>query len=195
MAFPEAFLLPHFDHKHTRRLMSASRTASTDVYPAPAVDEPFNPKVPGIDYGVLDSLIGYTVRRAQIVLYEHFIESLAQWSITPPRFSALVIISRNPRLKLTVLANVLGIARSGAVALIDSLETLGYVRRVPSPTDRRALGLELTPKGEHDLAAITQAVQAHDQHMGQCLTASEQQQLMTLLARIAGFQPPPADPR
>jgi DNA-binding MarR family transcriptional regulator len=175
--------------------MSAPLTASTDVYPPLAVDEPFNPKVPGIDYGVLDSLIGYTVRRAQIVMYEHFIASLAPWNITPPRFSALVIISRNPRLKLTALANVLGIARSGAVALIDSLESMGYVRRVPSPTDRRALGLVLTPKGELDLVAIIQAVQAHDQHMGQTLTASEQQQLMALLARIAGFQPPTSEPR
>ena len=66
--------------------------------------EPFVPKVPGIDYGILDSLLGYAVRRAQIQLYEDFIPSLAPWGITPPRFSAMVIVSRNPGLKLTQLA-------------------------------------------------------------------------------------------
>jgi DNA-binding MarR family transcriptional regulator len=169
--------------------MTAQRTSKPEIYLPPAVEGHFNPKVPGIDYGVLDSLMGYMVRRAQIVQYEHFIESLAEWNITPPRFSALVIISRNPSLKLTELANVLGIARSGAVALINSLEDLGYVRRVPSPTDRRALGLEMTAKGDADLAAISKAVLAHDKRVAQCLTATEQEQLMSLLARVAGFQP------
>lgn len=164
--------------------------AKPEIYLPPVPEGHFNPKVPGIDYGVLDGLIGYTVRRAQIVQYEHFIESLASWNITPPRFSALVIISRNPSLKLTELANVLGIARSGAVALINSLEELGYVVRVPSPTDRRALGLELTSKGAQDLPAIIQAVVEQDQRVSQCLSPQEQQQLVSLLARVAGFQPP-----
>ncbi len=34
--------------------------------------------------------------------------------------SALIIISRNPHLKLTELAQILGIARSGAVLLVDA---------------------------------------------------------------------------
>jgi DNA-binding MarR family transcriptional regulator len=147
----------------------------------------FNPKLPGIEYGVLDSLLGYAVRRTQIVMYEDFISSLAPWNVTPPRFSALVIIASNPNLKLTELANVLGIARSGAVALIDSLEVLGYVLRVPSLTDKRALGLELTEKGCADLVEIIEAVTAHDERMAHRLTSTEQAQLLSLLAKVGGF--------
>lgn len=164
--------------------MSPRRPSTPEVYLPPAEDAPFNPRVPGIDYGVLDGLLGYAVRRAQIVQYELFIAALTRWNITPPRFSALVIISRNPSLKLTELANVLGIARSGAVALINSLEGMGYVRRVPCPTDKRALGLELTDQGRADLDAIIAAVVEQDRRSGSALSADEQAQLIALLGKI-----------
>ena len=151
--------------------------------------DPFVPRVPGIDYGVLDTLLGYAVRRAQIRLYEDFVTSLAPWGITPPRFSAMVIVSRNPGLKLTQLAKVLGIARSGAVILVDALEELGYMQRQAAPEDRRAFSLSLTKKGQADLMKITQAVQAHDVRMAASLTEAEQAQLLSLLGRLAAGEP------
>lgn len=154
------------------------------LYPQPDLQSHFDPKVPGIDYGVLDHLLGYTIRRVQIIQYEHFIQQLSPWGITPPRFSALVIIARNPGLKLTELAKVLGIARSGAVVIVDALAEMDYVRRVPSPKDRRALGLELTPKGQADVEAITQAVAGQDADVQQALSAAEQAQLKALLDKV-----------
>jgi len=150
--------------------------------------DPFVAKVPGIDYGILDSLLGYAVRRAQIRLYEDFIPSLAPWGITPPRFSAMVIVSRNPGLKLTQLARIMGIARSGSVSLVDALEALGYIQRLPMPGDRRAFGLALTAKGEADLVAISAAVQAHDDRMAQALTPEERTVLRSLLSRLSEAQ-------
>jgi DNA-binding MarR family transcriptional regulator len=175
--------------------MSPANPQSPEVYLPPSEEGHFNPRVPGVDYGVLDQLLGYSVRRAQIVMYEDFIASLAPWQVTPPRFSALVIISRNAGLKLTELANILGIARSGAVALIDSLEALAYVERRPSPTDRRALGLFMTPKGEQDLVAIIEAVQAHDRRAAGSLTAAEFAQLNLLLSKVMAASPALALPQ
>lgn len=146
----------------------------------------FVPRVPGIDYGVLDTLLGYAVRRAQIRLYEDFVASLAPWGITPPRFSAMVIVSRNPGLKLTQLAKVMGIARSGAVILVDALEDLGYMRRQAVPEDRRAFSLALTPKGQTDLVEIVRAVQAHDERMARMFSAEQQAQLRQQLTQLAG---------
>ena len=145
----------------------------------------FVAKVPGIDYGILDDLLGYAVRRAQIRLYEDFIASLAPWGITPPRFSAMVIVSRNPGLKLTQLARIMGIARSGSVILVDALEDLGYVQRLPVPEDRRAFSLTLTPKGRTDLVAISAAVRAHDERMARMLTPDEKTALRALLTRMS----------
>ncbi|WP_042884211.1 MarR family winged helix-turn-helix transcriptional regulator [Cupriavidus necator] len=164
------------------------RKARDPLAPDPAgteADTGFDPHVPNVDYGVLDSLVGYAIRRAQIRIYEDFVVSLRQWQITPPRFSALVIISRNPHLKLTELARILGIARSGAVLLVDALEEMKLVARRPAPGDRRAYSLVLTPAGRRTLEAATQAVVKHDAHVGSALTESEQATLKSLLARLA----------
>jgi DNA-binding MarR family transcriptional regulator len=168
---------------------SARRKAPDPLAPDPAAsagaDAGFDPHVPNIDYGVLDNLIGYAIRRAQIRIYEDFVLSLAQWQITPPRFSALIIISRNPHLKLTELAQILGIARSGAVLLVDALEEMNLVARRPAAGDRRAYSLVLTAAGRRTLEAATQAVVAHDAHVGSALTGAEQATLKSLLARLA----------
>ncbi len=162
------------------------RLLASEVGEVPKGDH-FDPHVPGIRYGVLDELVGYGVRRAQLAIYEDFVESLATWGITPQRFSALTIVSLNPRLKLTELADVLGIARSGAVTLVDALAEMGYVERHPAPDDKRAYGLLMTAKGTKDLAEITSAVRAHDARIAQQLAPGEAKQLMQTLNRIAGF--------
>ena len=171
-------------------MASASTKARPPRTPVTSVDltttEQFNPQVPGIHYGVLDSLVGYAIRRAQIKLYEDFITTLAPWDITPPRYSALVVIAHNPGLKLTELARILGIARSGAVMLIDALESMGFVARLPARSgDRRAHALELTPQGEEALQAISHAVVEHDHRMTQALTNDERKALVGLLQRIS----------
>jgi DNA-binding MarR family transcriptional regulator len=142
-------------------------------------------RVPGVDYGVLDALLGYSVRKVQLKVYADFVASLEPWGLTPPRFAALVIIDRNPDLKLTELARVLDVARSGAVTLVDALEAPGYVARHASPTDGRAFGLRLTARGKKALAQITAAVEAHDRRVTAALSAAERAQLKRLLDRVA----------
>ncbi|SOZ60757.1 putative transcriptional regulator, MarR family [Cupriavidus taiwanensis] len=174
--------------RRARTAATARRRTRDPLAPDPAAgdgaDGGFDPHVPNIDYGVLDNLVGYAIRRAQIRIYEDFVQSLAQWQITPPRFSALVIISRNPHLKLTELAQILGIARSGAVLLVDALEAMKLVARRPAAGDRRAYSLVLTPAGRRTLEAATQAVQAHDAHVSSALSDAEQATLKALLARL-----------
>jgi DNA-binding MarR family transcriptional regulator len=153
---------------------------------AAALDH-FEPRVPGVRYGVLDELVGYALRRTQLLLYEDFIASLAVWNVTPPRFAALVIIANNPELTLADLARILGVARSGAVTLIDALSALGYVARRDSPRDRRAFQLALTSKGKRALGAITRAVRDHDRRIVSMLSAREQRQLMDMLRRMASL--------
>ena len=145
---------------------------------------PVEPHAPGVDCGVLDTLVGYSVRRAQMAIHDDFVLALAPWHMTPQRFSALTIISRNANLKLTQLAHILGIARSGAVLLVDALAAMGYVERRPSPQDRRAYGLALTPKGVVDLRAITEAVHEHDRRIAACMSADDLHQLTRLLKLV-----------
>jgi DNA-binding MarR family transcriptional regulator len=61
--------------------------------------------------------------------------------ITPPRFTALVILQTNPGISQSVLGDVLGTARSGAMLLTDWLESRGLAERRHRPDDGRAWGL------------------------------------------------------
>ncbi|WP_409348855.1 MarR family winged helix-turn-helix transcriptional regulator [Ralstonia syzygii] len=160
-------------------------TNAEDLYPAVAESGHFNPHMADVDYGALDGLVGYAVRRAQLHIYEDFVRSLQAWSITPPRFSAMTVIAHNPDLKLTELASILGVARSGAVLLVDTLEAMGMVERHPSPVDRRAFRLALSDKGAATLQDLTRVVVAHDARVTAHLSADERQTLLELLNKLA----------
>src|SRR5699024_10211869 len=108
-------------------------------------------QLPDVEYGILDELLGYALRRAQIRIYQDFLDALDCWSITPPRFSAMTIIANNAGMKLTELGAAMGIARSGAVEVVNSLEKLGFVSRTDSMVDKRAHALALSKEGKQAL--------------------------------------------
>ena len=83
--------------------------------------------------------------------------------------------------------------RTTMVALVDSLEERGYVRRERNPADRRAYLLQLTPEGRRmQVRARKVMLGAEDQLLGS-LNQSERQQLRELLAKVAADigRPPP----
>jgi len=143
----------------------------------------FQPHRPGVDYGVLDELLGYEVRRAQIRVTEAFDARLGALGMTTQRFSALVLIAANPGLKQTELAAIMGIARSGALAIVEALGEL--VDRHPVPGDARAQALALSAEGRTQLPAIIAEVRAHDREAAGDLTPDEVATLKRLLARVA----------
>ena len=50
-------------------------------------------------------------------------------------------------MRLTALAEAALLTKQSMGYLVDDLETLGYVERVPDPADRRAKLVRLTPRG------------------------------------------------
>lgn len=163
--------------------MPSSRARQGNRRPSDRL-ESFLAQVPGVDYGVLDELLGYALRRAQLRIYQDFFEALDAWNITPPRFSAMTLIHHNAGMKLTELAQAMGIARSGAVDVVNSLEKLGFVRRQAAEHDRRAHALELTPEGVRAYGEIAAAIRAHDARISTKLSADEQAQLRHLLGLL-----------
>lgn len=118
--------------------------------------------VPGVDYGLLDSLLGYAVRRAQNALYLDFYRATAEWDVSPQRFAALVLIGSNPGMRQGLLGQAMGLHRSGALRLTDWLTAQGWAERRDSPDDARAWGLHLTANGKRRLAKLEAAVAEHD---------------------------------
>lgn len=142
-------------------------------------------RVPGLRYDVLDELLGYSLRRAQVAMFAAFHEATRGMGITPPRFTALVVIGANPGLSQTVLGNVLGIARSGAMLLADRFEAQGWVERRHRPDDGRAWGLYLTRRGEALVERLKRRVVATDRRRAAVLSSRERRELLRLLEKLA----------
>ena len=151
--------------------------------------------LPGLDYGVLDELLGYALRRAQNALYLHFQRSVDRADVSPQRFAALVLVAQNPGLRQGLLAEAMGLHRSGGMRLVDWLCGHGWVQRADDPLDRRSWTVHPTPAGLALLESVTAQVRTHDEALLAAL-GDEGPQLRSLLDRLASAalatpMPPP----
>jgi DNA-binding MarR family transcriptional regulator len=142
-------------------------------------------RVAGIDYGALPAHFGYALKRAQIAAFDAFSRATAGYPITPPRYTALVILEANPGISQTVLGDVLGTARSGATLLTNWLVARGLAERRHRPDDARAWGLYLTRRGRALVATLKRHVWQHDQRFAARLTPAERRALLRLLGKLA----------
>jgi DNA-binding MarR family transcriptional regulator len=120
---------------------------------------------------VLDDLLGYALRRAQNALYLDFYRAISESSagldVSPQRFAALVLVANNPGMRQGLLAQAMGLHRSGALRLTDWLTAQGWAERRDDPLDARSWGLHLTLVGRRVLSKLEQAVRAHDRALQQ----------------------------
>jgi DNA-binding MarR family transcriptional regulator len=78
----------------------------------------------------------------------------AQLGITAGQATLLWQISENPGTGLRALAELEGIATPTVSGLVDRLQRAELVARVRSETDRRRVGLTITPAGRQLLVAV-----------------------------------------
>lgn len=105
--------------------------------------------------------------------------------LTPPQFFALMTIRRLGRTKMSPLGDELGLSMGAASTLIDRLVTRGLVQRDADPSDRRAVFVCLSPKGEEVLG---EALAARRQLLTQVLAplpADERAAIIGGLGRLA----------
>jgi len=132
----------------------------------------------------LESLIGYNLKRAYMIVQSDFRRTLGEDGFSPREFSALSLVVQFPNVTQTGLAKMLGIERSGLVAIVDALQRRGLVTRGRVPGDRRVQALMPTKAGIKVMAEAKAAVIAHEEQLFADFTAEERQTLMTLLQKI-----------
>src|SRR5258707_9604949 len=105
--------------------MTVSKTA-VDVAKASrgARKEPADEAAEGtaLQLGELSELLGYSLKRAQLKVFEDFLHCVAPLQLTPAQFSVLLLLDKNPGRNQTEIANTLGILRPNFVAMLDGLE-------------------------------------------------------------------------
>jgi len=138
-----------------------------------------------INLGRLETLLGYTLRRAQIRMFQDFETEMNELGLTPGQLGALFLIEANRGLSQSELGLALGIDRSSVVPLIDRMQKRGWVRRAARASDRRAHALELAPAGVAMLARLMPRLEAHENRIAAGLTPAERKRLFELLAKVA----------
>mgnify|MGYP001602657296 CR=1 FL=1 len=70
----------------------------------------------------LDDLVGYNLKRAYVIVQSDFRAALGRDGLSPRVFSALSLVVQFPNITQSELARMLGIERSGLVAIVDDLK-------------------------------------------------------------------------
>lgn len=162
-----------------------AKTARGTPKAALAASEPLPADMP-LDIGELADLLGYSMKRAQLKVFDHFLRVMAPLHLTPAQFSVLLLLERNPGRNQTEVANTLGILRPNFVAMLDSLEARELCVRKRSSSDRRSHVLMLTEKGKATLARAKKLVAGkHEARLSDVLGEDNRVALVQMLAKIA----------
>src|SRR5580658_10057507 len=79
------------------------------------------PESTALQMGELSELLGYSLKRAQLKIFEDFLRCVAPLQLTPAQFSVLPLLEKNPGRYLTEIAYTLVILRPNFVAMLDGL--------------------------------------------------------------------------
>jgi len=139
-----------------------------------------------LQLGELSELLGYSLKRAQLKIFEDFLRCVAPLQLTPAQFSVLLLLDRNPGRNQTEIANTLGILRPNFVSMLDGLESRDLCARIRSTNDRRSHILVLTDKGRAVLARAKKLVASkHEARLNELLGPANRAALLSMLTKIA----------
>jgi DNA-binding MarR family transcriptional regulator len=116
-------------------------------------------------------------------------------SASQARVLAVLHFAKGP-IKPSLVATLLFQETQSITGILHRIESRGWVRRLPDPNDRRAVGLELTDTGRTITDEIVQiSVGLYDDMFGNVLTATEKKQVEAALKKVRalGFKLPETD--
>ncbi|MEU7220226.1 MarR family winged helix-turn-helix transcriptional regulator [Nocardia iowensis] len=110
---------------------------------------------------------------------------LAPLGLTPAQARALRIVGHQQEpLRMTALADRLGIVPRSATTVVDALAGAGLVTRAPDPDNRRATLVTPTEAGRAALARMSDARREAAEELFATLSAEQRETLRDLLATL-----------
>ena len=137
----------------------------------------------------LTNTAGYMLSKLGQAATEEFAERLRPLGLRPRHCGLLAAIRGMPMTSQLALGQALNVVPSAIVPVIDDLEALGAINRVPDEADRRRYAIQLTPKG----AALLQQAMAIALKLDDAILASlekdERDTLRRLLDKLSSRPP------
>ncbi|WP_367321874.1 MarR family winged helix-turn-helix transcriptional regulator [Streptomyces sp. HUAS ZL42] len=151
---------------------------------------------PGAPVGSMDDVdaVTHAVLTASRLLVAVAARSLSavEERVTLPQFRMLVVLSARGATKLVVLADLLQVAPSTAMRMVDRLIAAGLADRQTNPDNRRETLLRLTDEGRRTVADVTARRRAEIAGIVARLPREQRAELVGALTAFneAGGEPP-----
>jgi len=136
------------------------------------------------DIGEIRNIVGFHIRLAHGAVYRHFTETFTDVDLTQKQVSVLWLTDDHPDIAQTDLAKRMRMDRATTMAIVNRLESRGYLVRGQSQIDGRRQTLNLTRAGRKALVRAKAAIQQHEQWLKSRFTQREVAKLIELLTRI-----------
>jgi DNA-binding MarR family transcriptional regulator len=104
--------------------------------------------------------------------------------LSGPRVGVLFIVHESGAIRMGDLATKLMVAPRTVTDAIDGLERDGFIRRVPDPSDRRAMLIELMPSIKENFGKIASLRKQFVEEMFSVLTADECTEFVRILTKL-----------
>jgi MarR family transcriptional regulator, lower aerobic nicotinate degradation pathway regulator len=139
-----------------------------------------------VDSFYIETSVGFLLAKAHQGLYANFRDLLAPHGITPHQFALLAFLWQEDGRSQTALSEKTEIDRTTLSGLVDRLQKLGLVRRLPDPADRRACRVCLTPAGRALEAKLAPLANDLRRTVVAALAPGEYEELCRLLIKLRG---------
>ena len=136
------------------------------------------------DIGEIRDIVGFHIRLAHGAVYRHFTETVADLGLTHKQVSVLWLVDDHPGIAQTGLANRMRMDRATTMAIVNRLQSRGFLERGKSQTDGRKQTLNLTDEGRKALNVAKAAIRQHEDWLKSRYTAAEVNKLIELLSRL-----------
>jgi len=112
------------------------------------------------------------------------IENIRKFGLTQPQFAVIEIIGHLGPLKVGEICNKMLVSGGNMTLVLDNIAKLGYIERVHSLEDRRAILIQLTQKGKDLFDNVFNSHAEHVTKLMSVLTVEEQKTLGELLKKL-----------
>jgi MarR family transcriptional regulator, 2-MHQ and catechol-resistance regulon repressor len=111
-------------------------------------------------------------------------EQIKSFGLTQPQFAVIEVLGHLGPLTVGVICNKMLVSGGNMTLVLDNIEKLGYIQRVPSKEDRRAIYIQLTDSGHELFEKIFIQHAEHITKLMSVLSFEEQKTLGELLKKL-----------
>jgi len=105
-------------------------------------------------------------------------------NITQTQIFTIATLAEKAPMRLSILSKKMCISAPTITGIVDRLEKLGYVKRVPDRTDRRAINVDLTTKGKNIAKKLRATIKRKWKSLLIQLPKKDQESYVRILGKI-----------